>query len=232
MKSLKILNELAHLFFPHCCVVCHSKLLPQEKDVCMSCLTKIPRMNNYLIADNECEVLLAGRFPFQRSASFSAFIKGSILQTLIHQLKYNNKPSIGELLGIVYGKDLLGSDFIKSIDAIIPVPLHPDKLKKRGYNQAEEFAKGLAAATSIKVVTNLLIRTIDNPTQTKLSKNERWKNVEGIFSINPAAECFDISHVLLVDDIITTGSTLEACAKTLLSCRDIKISVTTIGIAK
>ena len=230
MKVKWILQEVAHLFFPNCCVVCHTKLLPNEKGGCLNCLYKIPRTNNFKESNNSCEQLLAGRFPFERVASFSVYTKEGQLQPFIHELKYNHKPYIGELLGTLYGKDMLGSDFIDSIDLIVPVPLHPKKLLKRGYNQAEAIAKGLSKVTSKSVLINELIRVIDNPTQTKRTKAKRWDNVEGIFEVNDI-KVFENKHVLLVDDIITTGSTIEACASAILKCEGVKISVATLGEA-
>ena len=224
------MEEAAHLFYPNCCAVCKTKLLSIEKGVCLHCLYIIPRTNNFNEPNNTGEILLAGRFPFERIAAFSKFTKGGVLQPLIHELKYNHKPYIGELLGDLYGKDILGSDFIATVDLIVPVPLHPRKKIVRGYNQAEAFALGLSKATSLPVSIDELIRIIDNPTQTKRSKTQRWENVSGIFDVNDVL-VFENKHVLLVDDVITTGSTLEACASALLKCNNIKISIATIGEA-
>ena len=230
MKAKWVLQEVAHLFFPNCCVVCHTKLLPNEQGGCINCLFKIPRTNNFKESNNSCEQLLAGRFPFERVASFSVYTKGGLLQPFIHELKYNHKPYIGEMLGSLYGKDIIGSDFIENIDMIVPVPLHPKKQLKRGYNQAEAIAQGLSKVTSKSVSINQLIRVIDNPTQTKRSKGKRWENVEGIFDVIDT-NVFENKHVLLVDDIMTTGSTIEACANALLKCEGVKISVATLGEA-
>ena len=152
----------------------------------------------------------------------------SRLSGLIHQLKYNNKKEIGVLLGKLFGKDLTGSEFILPIDLIIPVPLHPQKQKERGFNQAETIAHGLSEATSIPVSSGNLVRSIFNPTQTQRTKTQRWENVKGIFDLlHPSL--YAGKHILLVDDIITTGSTLEACAHALLKSPGIKISVATLG---
>lgn len=230
MKFKWILEEAAHLFYPNCCAVCKTKLLFIEKGVCLHCLYILPKTNNFDEPNNTGEILLAGRFPFERVAAFSTFTKGGVLQPLIHELKYNHKPYIGEVLGALYGKDMLGSDFIATIDVIVPVPLHPRKKTARGYNQAEAFAEGLSTATSLPVSVDELIRVLDNPTQTKRTKTQRWENVEGIFDVKDNL-VFENKHILLVDDVITTGSTLEACASALLKCKDIKISIATIGEA-
>ena len=230
MASSSFIEELSHHFFTEKCVVCKSKLLENERGVCLRCLYELPKSNNFEKPDNEVETLLAGRFPFVRIAAFSIFTKEGYLQTLIHELKYNHKPFIGELIGNVFGMDLLQSDFINTIDVVIPVPLHPIKKALRGYNQAEAFAQGLSNATSIPISVDELVRIIHNPTQTKLSKTQRWENVKGIFEVIDKT-VFENKHVLLVDDVITTGSTVEACAMALLACDNIKISVATIGEA-
>lgn len=230
MVSNSLINEMSHHFLTERCAVCKAKLVENEQGVCLQCLYELPRTNNFLKLDNDAEVLLAGRFPFVRAAAFAIFTKQGCLQSLIHELKYNNKPFIGQLIGSLYGTDLLKSNFIEPIDVIVPVPLHPIKQALRGYNQAEAFAHGLSSTTSIPISVGELIRVIHNPTQTKLSKMQRWENVEGIFEVKDVS-AFENKHVLLVDDIITTGSTIEACAKTLLACSNIKISVATIGEA-
>ena len=228
MDTKIILNELSNLFFPNCCPACNKKLLPDEEGVCLQCLYKLPRTNNFKEPDNLAETLLAGRFPFERVATFCVYTKQGVLQPLIHQLKYNNKKEIGILLGKLFGKDLLNSDFIRPIDFIVPVPLHPKKLKKRGYNQAEIIAVGLSKSTAIPVSTGNLVRSIHNPTQTKRSKTQRWENVKDIFDVLDP-QPYAGKHLLLVDDVITTGSTLEACAHALLKSSGVKISIATLG---
>lgn len=230
MELKWIVEELAHYFLPNRCAVCNSKLLSEEIGVCLQCLYKLPKTNNFDEDNNIGEVLLAGRFPFEGVASFAFFTKQGLLQSLIHELKYNNKPAIGNLLGSLFGEDLLHSHFLEPIDVIVPVPLHPKKKVIRGYNQAEAFAQGISQATSIPISVDELIRVINNPTQTKRSKTQRWENVKGIFEVT-GTDVFQNKHVLLVDDVITTGSTLEACANALLECSDVKISIATIGEA-
>lgn len=230
MKLKWVVEDLNHYFYPNRCAVCNVKLVSNETCVCLQCIYKLPKTNNFLELNNISEVLLAGRFPFERVASFCFFTKEGLLQALIHELKYKNKPFIGNLLGALFGTDLLSSSFLASIDVIVPVPLHPKKKIIRGYNQAEAFAQGISKATSIPVSVDELIRVINNPTQTKKSKTQRWENVKGIFEVK-STSTFQNKHVLLVDDVITTGSTLEACAIALLQCSGVKISIATIGEA-
>ena len=151
-----------------------------------------------------------------------------LFRSLIHNLKYQNKKEIGLLLGRMFGEDLIDSDFIKPIDLIVPVPLHPKKMKSRGYNQAEIIAQGISDITSIPLAIDNLVRIVDNPTQTKRTKTERWRNVKGIFDVIDG-QVFENKHILLVDDVLTTGSTMEACGIALQKCRDLKISIATIG---
>ncbi|MBK5195747.1 MAG: ComF family protein [Proteiniphilum sp.] len=228
MRRNDLLNEFSYLFFPHVCVVCGEELLQTEESVCLRCLYKLPRTNNFREEENAAEKLMAGRIPFERIASFCVYAKGGILPPLIHHLKYYHKPEIGLLLGRVYGEDLTGSDFLKPVDMIVPVPLHPKKEKNRGYNQAVMIAKGLSDATSLPFAAGNLIRVVYNPTQTKRTKTQRWENVRDIFKVKDPQAYAD-KHLLLVDDVITTGSTLEACGVALQKCSNVKISIATLG---
>lgn len=227
-KRSNIFSKLLQLFIPKVCVVCGSELLDKEMGVCLSCLYKLPKTNNYKFKDNTVETLMAGRIPFERIASYCVYTYGGVLPPLIHNLKYHNKKEIGVLLGRMFGEDLIGSDFIKPVDMIVPVPLHPKKRKDRGYNQAEIIAQGISDITLIPMLTNSLVRVIHNPTQTKRTKTERWENVKNIFDVKDI-QVFEQKHILLVDDVITTGSTIEACGIALQKCSNLKISIATIG---
>lgn len=228
MKLNLLFREFSYLFFPDSCVVCGVKLLSPEECICLGCISKLPKTNNFKEEGNAAEMLMAGRLPFERIASFCVYSKGGMLPPLVYRLKYHHKKEIGVLLGRIYGKDLKGSDFIRSVDVIVPVPLHPKKEKERGYNQAEMIAAGLSLATAIPMSTGNLIRSVYNPTQTKRTKTQRWENVKGVFSVKHPPE-FEDKHILLVDDVITTGSTLEACGLALQECKNIKISIVTLG---
>lgn len=228
MCKLALINNLIKLFLPEVCVACGVELLQSESGACLKCLYKIPRTNNFSKENNSAEILMAGRIPFERIATFSYFVEGGVLRPMIHKLKYYNGKNLGLLLGKMFGEDLLASDFINNIDVILPVPLHPKKQRSRGYNQAEVIANGISEATKIPVITNNLTRLVFNPTQTKRTKTERWKNVSGIFEIKDST-VFESKHILLVDDVITTGSTIEACGYALQNCDNLKISIATIG---
>ncbi len=226
---MKILSDFINLFFPPLCIHCCCRLKENETHICLSCLNNIPETEFHNQTDNKLEVFFSGRFPFVRIASFAHFAKDGIIQSIVHELKYNNNPDIGEYIGKLIGKRIADSDFISSVDYIIPVPLHPRREEERGYNQSEKLAAGMSAGTKVKVNTNNLIRTKNTMSQTKHSRFERWSNTEGIFMVNNP-ELFAGKHILLIDDILTTGSTLESCAKTILkSCEGSKISIYTMG---
>ncbi|MDD4777553.1 MAG: ComF family protein [Fermentimonas sp.] len=223
-----LLRNLLHFFLPDVCVVCERELLEGETGVCLNCLYKLPKTNNFKERDNRAEILMEGRIPFERIAGYCVYSKGGILQPLIHNLKYYHRKEIGLLLGRMFGEDLAGSEFIKPVDLIVPVPLHPKKKKSRGYNQAEIIALGISESTSVPLSTDNLVRVVHNPTQTKQTKTERWENVKGIFDVVDE-HIYEQKHILLVDDVITTGSTIEACGVALQKCSNIKISIATIG---
>lgn len=224
MFPKKIFDALLDLFFPGLCVVCDNKLVDGEDFLCLDCLAAIPKTNNNVVKDNRLEQFLAGRFCFERAASFACFVKNGSMQRIIHELKYRNNPQIGEFMGRLCGKDLSGTDFLSDVDCIVPVPLHPKRLKMRGYNQSYELAKGISYKTNIPVWENAVQRVVDNKSQTMNSRFERWKSVENIFSVvNP--DVFKGKHALIVDDVITTGSTLESCAREILKCHRSRVSI-------
>lgn len=225
-----VFDSLLHLFLPPMCVVCQNNLTNGEQFLCLQCLSDLPKTNYYKQANNPNEQLLAGRFPFVRAASYMHFVKGGSLQQIVHELKYNNNPKIGIWLGEICGKDLSGTFFLKTVDCIVPVPLHNKRERKRGYNQSLLIAEGLSAQTNIPILNNNVIRIVNNKSQTTKSKSERLSNVSGIFEIKDISK-FENKHILLVDDLITTGATLEECAKTILKADNSKISILAIGSA-
>jgi len=228
MKS--IFHNFLSLFFPDLCVVCGDRLIEGEQHICTECLLLLPKTNFHLQADNRLEQFFAGRIPFERAAAFAYFVKRGSLQHIIHELKYKRNAEIGNFMGALCGENLKGSDFINSIDLLVPIPLHPKRQKQRGYNQSLEICKGISEVTGIPVSSDILIRTINNPSQTKNSRFDRWKNVENIFSLTNQ-EAFCGKHILLVDDVITTGSTIESCAKEILKMEGSRISIYAVGSA-
>ena len=174
--------------------------------------------------------LFYGRVKIEFATSFFYFSKGSKYQSLLHNLKYKGMKELGAEIGMQFGIDLLQSDDFLSVDVICPVPLHPQKEKKRGYNQSWWIASGIATQMQRTLSDDNLKRVTATETQTKKTRFERWQNVEGIFELNDP-EAFSGKHILLIDDVITTGSTLEACAQSILSKTDARVSIATLATA-
>ena len=224
------MGDFINLMFPDLCVVCGVNLQKNEHQLCLTCLHDIPRTNYHLIVDNPIERKFWGKVPIHRATSYFFFQKGSSFQKLLHILKYQGNKEIGELLGKYAAMDLLDSPDFDSVDLIIPVPLHPQKYRLRGYNQSEWIGKGISDILNKPVNTTSLQRIRENTTQTQKSVYERYENTEGIFQLCNKTE-LEGKHVLLIDDVLTTGSTLEACIVALLDAPGIKISVFTLAVA-
>ena len=227
---MSLWTNFLNLFFPPLCVVCKSRLNTYEFHVCTNCILHLPKTNFHNQLENRLVDFFAGRFPFVNMAAYAYFIKGGSIQKIIHELKYNQNREIGVFIGELYGNDLRGSDFISSIDYIVPIPLHPKREKKRGYNQSLEIAEGIANKTGLTIDSTMLKRIVNNESQTKNSRFERWENVENIFLVTDRS-VFEGKHILLIDDVITTGSTIESCAKEILKCKNAKISILAFAIA-
>ncbi|RUT73156.1 ComF family protein [Ancylomarina longa] len=223
-------NDFINLFYPDLCAACGNYLFKNEKIICTKCLYHLPKTDFHLQKHNPVSILFWGRVPIEYAAALYTFSKGSKYQKLIHKLKYHGATEIGIELGKLLGYNLHKSEFFRDIDMIIPVPLHPRKQKIRGYNQAEVIADGIAESMKVPVLTNNLIRKVHTQSQTKKNKLERWENVDNIFSLqNPEQLCN--MHLLLVDDVVTTGSTLEACAHALQVAEGVKVSIATLAYA-
>ena len=228
---LRELQEgLSHLFYPHLCEGCSKPLTKQEKVLCISCEAQLPETAHDTVKGNDAEMRFAGRVPFVRAASFAYFTNDGLLQHLVHGLKYSNKQNIGVYLGKLWGKRMVATGWAEGIDMIVPVPLHPAKLAKRGYNQSVLIAQGISEATGIPVRDRLLLRTRNTETQTNKTRTERVNNMSGAFAIAPEQNLAG-KHILLCDDILTTGATMESCAMALQAEKSVKISLTTVGIA-
>ncbi|MBK5721046.1 ComF family protein [Dysgonomonas sp. Marseille-P4677] len=225
-----IVHNFLNLFFPDLCVVCNNRLTEGEQHICTDCLLLLPKTNFHLQADNRLEQFFAGRIPFRHVAAYAYFVKGGSIQSIIHELKYKRNPRIAYFIGELCGENMKGSQFIADIDLLVPVPLHPKREKDRGYNQSLEICKGISSVTGVSIDNRTLIRKVNNRSQTKNARFDRWKNVEDIFDLTNN-EAFAGKHVLLVDDVITTGSTLESCAKEILKCEGTEISIYSVGTA-
>jgi ComF family protein len=223
-------DDFVSLLFPRLCYGCGNHLLRNENLICTECYVVIPRTNFHLQNDNPVAQLFWGRCLIEKAAAFSFFNKGSRIRNLIHNLKYKGIEELGYELGRIYGLSLKSSGFTADIDLIIPVPLHPSKKRVRGFNQSDLISTGIADATGLQVNTNSLTRTTVSATQTRRSRFERWTNVEGIFRVTDPGIIKD-RHILLVDDVITTGSTIESCANELLKVEGAKVSVVALAFA-
>lgn len=225
-----MLNDFISLIFPHVCASCGKSLYKNEHSICTYCAYHLPKTNFHLDNENPIAKIFWGRINIHSAGACYGFNKGGKVQHLIHQLKYKGKKDVGITIGKWYGLDLKQNPDFNTVNVIIPVPLHPRKEKKRGYNQSSFFAEGLAFSMNAEVDLKTLFRAKESETQTKKSRFNRWKNVESIFQLRNTT-ALQGKHILLVDDVITTGATLEACAQTLFQIPDIKVSVATIAYA-
>ena len=227
---MSIWTDLWKLFFPQCCLICGKTLLEGEEYLCFQCLSNIPRTHLYLRKDNEMEKELWGKFPIERASAYLYYSKGGDVKKLLTDLKYRGNADLGSFLGRCMTREMLSSGFFQGVDGIIPVPLHPRKQKIRGYNQSVMLANGISSVTNIPVWTDLLVRTQYTQTQTRKGSYERWLNVKDMFECTSPERLRD-KHVLLVDDVFTTGATLVACADAFRQIPGLRFSVLTLAIA-
>jgi ComF family protein len=225
-----MLNKIFDLLYPRLCFACNSNHVAKDQSICLSCEYKITPTVYHRMPDNIVAERFYGRVKIERATTAFSFVKGGLLQELIHKLKYDNRPEIGIELGKIYGNILRESGTWNNIDYVIPVPLHPKKKHQRGYNQAEMWGQGLAESLGIELRNDLLIRTDYTESQTKKSRTERFANVENVFSITDQT-LLNNKKILLVDDVLTTGATLEACSNTLLNTSELSVNIVCIALA-
>lgn len=229
MKVLKTyLSDFLSLFYPEPCLACGNALVSGERFICTYCLYHLPYTGYHTEKENKLVRNFWGRIPLEHGTSCFHFSKGGKVQQLLHQLKYKGQKELGNWIGEKYGAELKLHGLFNDADLLIPVPLHIKKLRQRGYNQSERFAEGLSRSLNIPCRSDMLIRTGSSSTQTSKSRYERYENSTGMFRLkDPQQLCG--KHVILVDDVITTGATLEACAGVLHQAGNVKISVLTIA---
>ncbi|MCK9159490.1 MAG: ComF family protein [Bacteroidaceae bacterium] len=221
-----------YIFFPRCCVVCGKTLAKGEQSLCLACNMNLPRTGYHLIKDNPVEQLFWGKIPLDRATSFFFYRKGSNFRKVLHLLKYGGQKEIGESMGRCMAAEFALSGFFDGIDCIVPVPLHPKKLRARGYNQSEWIAKGVSQIIGIPIDVTSVVRLKNTETQTRKSLYERWENVEGIFFVRYPNRLAG-KHILIIDDVLTTGATINACALSILGkSKDVHISVLTLAVAE
>lgn len=225
-----ILNDFISLIYPRICMACGKTLMRQEQCICTFCMYHLPRTDFHKEKENPVTKLFWGKINIDTASSYLYFYKKGKVQQLMHNLKYRGHKEIGVFVGNLFGKELLQSQIFKTADCVIPVPLHPKKERKRGYNQSEMFAIGLSESMKIPVDTKTLIKTTATETQTKKSRFSRWENVKEVFSLQNA-EHLKNKHILLVDDVITTGATIESCVAKLQQVDGVKVSIASMAYA-
>ncbi|MCX6271001.1 MAG: phosphoribosyltransferase family protein [Bacteroidetes bacterium] len=226
----KYLKDLLGLFLPRLCLACGNNRFDHEEYICGLCWLRLPRTRFHLETDNPVSRVFWGRVWLEHATACFYYSKGNKVQHLIHQLKYKGHQELGVFLGEKYGKQLMKVPSLAGADSLIPVPLHPKKQRKRGYNQSEAIARGLAAAMGIEVLTEALVRSRATDTQTRKNRYTRWKNVENIFVVKDSGKLAG-KHVILIDDVITTGSTLEACIQAVQQIPGVRVSVVALAYA-
>jgi len=226
-----MISLLLNFFYPRTCISCGKVIFPNEQFLCLHCLHNLPETCYHTFEESPLSKLFLGRVRVENVAAFLFYKKGNQVQKILHYLKYNEGKAIGSFLGEMYGTQLVKDKKWKTIDIIIPIPLHKKKEKKRGYNQSEWIAKGLSTGMQIPYNTDILIRSEFTETQTKKSRFHRWENVKEVFQLtNP--EALKNKHILLCDDVLTTGATLEAAIQKLAVVPSIQISVVTLATAQ
>jgi len=228
---ISLLDEIVSLFYPNHCLLCGHPLVRNEQFICLHCHCNLPRTNYHFNKGNPARDLFAGYQQINEVTSFLFFEKESITQKLIHSLKYRGNKLLATFLGRTAALEIKNDGFYASIDTIIPIPLHPKKEKRRGYNQSEWIAKGIASVYGCNMDTKRLKRITDTQSQTLKSVYDRHVNVEKIFELSEP-ELFYGKHILLIDDVLTTGATLSSCIDTLITVPDIMISIFSLSIAR
>jgi ComF family protein len=224
-------DDFLSLFFPRLCLACSAHLVRGEKVLCTGCLLSMARTDFHLKRNNTLEQAFWGRCLVERAAAFSVFNRGSRIRKLIHGLKYNGRTEIGQMLGELYGSILTESGFMADIDMIVPVPLHPARQRQRGYNQSDYIANGLSGSSGVPVQKNIIMRSDRSGSQTKRGRYERWENVKSLFFV-PDPDVIAGKHILVVDDVITTGSTMEACVNALHEAGEVRVSLVALAAAQ
>ncbi|MDB4402931.1 phosphoribosyltransferase family protein [Algibacter sp.] len=225
-----MLKSIINLFFPKVCYACHNLLNDNEDTICMNCRHDLPITNFHFDNNDSVAKVLYGRAKIENGTALFRFEKKGNVQRLIHNLKYKDHEHIGFILGNWLGGELKTLESYKNIDVVIPVPLHKNKLKKRGYNQVALFGQQVAEALNADYLDDVLVKVTNTKSQVNKKRLARWTNSDELFTLKNI-EAIDNKHILVVDDIITTGATLEACISILNQAKNIKISIATMAIA-
>lgn len=222
------LNDFSHLFFPHICAGCGSDVLENDSLLCLKCFGQLPVTGFMQQPGNPVEKIFYGRVPLQHAGSAFYFTKDSIMQNLVVELKYKGNREAGIYLGKLLGVQIAESNRFDDVDIIVPLPLNSKKEKKRGYNQAQVIAEGICAQWKKPIAGKAVARKLFTATQTQKGRIERWQTMQDVFEVRDAA-MLEGKHILLVDDVITTGASIEACSTPILQVPGAKISVATVA---
>ena len=225
--KIPFLSSLLNLVFPKLCVCCGGSLMEGEENFCLTCLYSLPRLAKQDYTDNRIMDLFLGRVKLEKAFSWCMFEKQTSVQNILHHIKYKDKDYLARQMGEIMAREM--PDFFADIDAIVPVPLHKKKQKIRGYNQSQEIAKGVQSVVGLPIFSELLTRTRFSETQTHKNKDQRWQNVQGLFTLEPN-EGFEGKHLLLIDDVLTTGSTAIACLEELQKIPNVKLSFLSLAV--
>jgi len=228
-KLIKVLNDVNSVLLPQVCFGCNAHLIRGEYQLCTFCRNNLPLTDYSFAKENPIDRIFYGRTDIKKASSFLFFTENGIVKQLIHHLKYKNQEQIGSFLGDWYGQILKNDDSLGDIDAVIPVPLHRKKLNKRGYNQVEKFAERLAYHLNANYVDEILVKTANTKTQTTKGRIGRWQGDKALYTLSDTIY-FKNKNVLLVDDVITSGATMETCAKALLKTEGISVQITSMAV--
>lgn len=230
-QAARSVQALASLFYPHVCAGCGSRLISNRQSICLRCRSKLPETGFFIRPDNPVEKSFWGRIPVEAAGGMYYFTTGTTMQNILHALKYEGNRECGVELGSWMGHAMLESGRFSGIDVVVPMPLFEAKRRLRGYNQSALLAQGAASALSIRSDDGIVRRTRDTPTQTRKNRTERWENVSEVFKVAKPREVKDRS-VLLVDDVVTTGASLEACGRSLLEAGCARLLVATAAFTE
>ncbi len=227
---ISLFNDLAGLFYPRICAGCDAHLMKHEQDMCLPCTFRLPKTYFWDYKVNPVEQLFWGRLQVSAACAFLHFEKESVVQRLMHRFKYKGKTGIGRKLGREFGSILKEKKWFSDLDVIVPIPLHASKQMRRGYNQSDHFAQGISEAYGVPVRTKAMKRVIATESQTRKSRYDRSENVEEVFRVVDSASLKG-KNVLLVDDVVTTGATLEAAGNRILEAGAAKLYIAVIAVS-